>query len=163
MKKLIALMVVGVLLVGVAACGTSGGTGAGEHVETKSRSSTAKPKPSPARSGSKAAVPKAPENNADALKTAVKQYSDAFFNGSGMGAYALLSQRCQAVNDEATFETSVVAAGQQYKGALPVMTSISVNVTGNTGTATYSYDRGDFDQANQPWTFERGGWKYNQC
>lgn len=163
MKKLIALLAVGVFLMGFAACGSSSGSTASQQVQTKSQSSTEQPKPSPARSGSKAAVPKAPENNADALKTAVEQYSDAFFNGSGMGAYALLSQRCQAVNDEATFETSVVAAGQQYKGALPVMTSISVNVTGNTGTATYSYDRGDFDQANQPWTFERGGWKYNQC
>lgn len=160
-KALTALLCAG-LMMGFAACGSSAGSTASEHVKTEPQSSTAKPKSSPVESSSTAST-KAPENNADALKTAVKQYSDAFFNGSGMGAYALLSQRCQAANNEATFETSVIAVGQQYKGALPVMTSVSVNVTGNTGTATYSYDRGNFDQTNQPWIFERGGWKYNQC
>jgi heme A synthase len=96
-----------------------------------------------------------------ALRAAVQAYSKAYLAGEGATAHAILSTRCQVKMQPSDFAASAVKAKKKY-GDVPIKT-LSVQVSGSTAKATYTYSVKAIDQTDEPWVFENGKWHNDHC
>jgi hypothetical protein len=103
----------------------------------------------------------AEEASEAALQVAVKAYSDAFLTGDP-AAYDLLSGRCQERLSRSRFTAMVAAAKQLYGSALP-FTSYVAKASGDMARVTYTYDVSAINQSREPWVFENGAWREDDC
>lgn len=102
------------------------------------------------------------ETSEAAFQVSVSSYAKAFGLGDTDGAWATVSKRCQGFFSESEYRASVAAAGQLYKGMMA--TAVVVEIDGDQGRASYSTTEneiGPYDQ--QPWRFERGEWRWDDC
>ena len=98
----------------------------------------------------------ATEADADSVKKAVRAYSDAFLGGHAKEAWLMRTPAAQAGGSYAEFAVAVAAAKEIYGDA--EMTSLEVTVTGDTASATYTYDIAEISQTNQVWIKQDGEW-----
>jgi hypothetical protein len=96
------------------------------------------------------------------LDAAVRNYSDAYFGKDLDGVFGRMSTRCQGVVDKNQLTGELMAIDVNYPDGTPTLTSVTVNVDGDQGHATYSYSDG-LQINDQPWALEEGTWKYDQC
>lgn len=90
-------------------------------------------------------------------------YSDAFLTGHGKTAFDMLSTRCQERTNETEFVEEVAVAGTQYGRALD-LASYDAHVSGDLARVTYTYAGAhEIDQDAEPWVFERGTWREDDC
>jgi len=91
----------------------------------------------------------------------VRSYSAAYLAGDGQGAWELLSERCRERLSVDTMTALAGEAARRYDG--PEMTSLSVEVSGDLGRATYSFTVGEINQDREPWAREHGAWHNDDC
>ena len=96
------------------------------------------------------------------LKRAVKAYSDAFLDGRGADAYAMLTARCRARTDRDKFLQVSDLAKQIYGGPMP-FTSYRAVIDGRRARATYTYAARSLNQRKEPWLRVSGRWRMNEC
>jgi len=101
-------------------------------------------------------------SEADALRTSVQGYSDAYLTGQPIKAYNLLSGRCKERMSLSYFTGLVTAAKQQFGSALPFKT-YDAQISGNLARVTYMYDVVSINQVHEPWVKESGSWKEDDC
>lgn len=149
MFRLGKLRIVGLtVLLGVtfAACGGGSGSTSPNSTFTTAATQTTSPDP----------------RGDQALKTAVTEYSNAYLAGKGLAAFDLLSARCQRSIGEAQIIT-LASGAQRLYGDLPITALTVISNDGTKATVTYTYVVTTLNQSNQPWVFEGGGWKYDNC
>ena len=93
------------------------------------------------------------------LEQAVRSYSAAFLSGQGVKAAGMLSARCAVLKPQVV--QAAAAAPALYGSAKLV--SVAPTVDGERGSVTYRFDQPAIDQENQPWVWEDGAWRYDQC
>ncbi|MDP9432169.1 MAG: hypothetical protein M3P91_05535 [Actinomycetota bacterium] len=98
----------------------------------------------------------------DGLRTAVRNYSDAFLSGDPVTAYAAFSERCKQ-NISLSYFTGIVAAAKAtYGSALPIRT-YEAETSGDFARVTYTYDVPALNQTREPWSREKGQWRQDDC
>jgi hypothetical protein len=111
-------------------------------------------------------APPAPSSSApseaDALRTNVQAYSDAYLTGQPVKAYGLLSHRCQDRTSLSEFTGLVTAAKQQFGSELPFKT-YNAMISGPLARVTYTYDVASINQDQEPWVKENGHWHEDDC
>jgi hypothetical protein len=103
------------------------------------------------------------------LDSTVRSYTTAYLGGNGALAYALLSPRCRAKIPQTEFESIVTLAHQTYGDAK--ITLLTVEVTGDNGTATYQLTDPTLNQTAERWVFVHEGtgadtvdaWRNDDC
>ena len=95
-------------------------------------------------------------SEADAVKSAVRAYSDAFLGGHAKEAWLMRTPAAQSPDSYAEWVVGVAAAKEIYGDV--EMTSLAVTVKVNTATATYTYDIGEINQTDQVWVKQDGKW-----
>jgi hypothetical protein len=98
----------------------------------------------------------------DELRVAVQAYSDAFLTGQPVEGYALFSARCKERVSLSYFTGLVTGAKGAYGSALPFK-SFDAEVSGDLARVTYTYDVPALDQTAEPWTYEDGQWRQDDC
>lgn len=98
----------------------------------------------------------ATEADADSVKKTVRAYSDAFLGGHAKEAWLMRTPAAQAGGSYAEFAVAVAVAKEIYGDA--EMTSLEVTVTGDTASATYTYDIAEINQIDQVWIKQGGEW-----
>lgn len=98
---------------------------------------------------------------AEQLDQAVRDYSAAFLSGQGEKAAGMLSARCNTPALHARIVQLAQMAAALYGQAKII--SVEPVVNGKHGAVTYRFDQPAIDQQNQPWTWEDGTWRYDQC
>ena len=167
MKTTVAAIALAALLTG---CASSDDTAPETSPPSASEAPASTPAPDPTTAAAEPTA-EAPEPEPELepdpsaeLEAAVREYSDAYFKGQGLGAWDLLSERCRAKIDQGEFVGTIAMLASLRGDTLPTMTSFEVtDLGGDTATVTYDYDRGDYGQTDQPWTLEAGGWRYDAC
>ena len=96
-----------------------------------------------------------------ALEAAVRAYSADFLAGDATAAYATLSERCHTVLEEDMYTNVVASAAEAFGDA--EITDYDDDVNGNSATVSYEYDDDDLNQTDEPWVFEDGTWKLDDC
>ncbi len=98
----------------------------------------------------------------DALKDAVVAYSDAFLAGQSDDAWALLSSRCRDRLSEPEFDSLVEQGAAQYGDAS--LESLEVtSFAGELARVSYTYSESVINQTDEPWGFEDGAWRNDDC
>jgi hypothetical protein len=103
------------------------------------------------------------------LESSVRQYTRTYLGGLGLVTYALLSPRCRAKIAQDDFVALSDAAKVAY-GDQPIK-ELTVEVSGNTGYATYRFDKSELDQVRERWVFVHEGsgddtvdaWRNDDC
>jgi hypothetical protein len=149
-RSALALAALGPLVVAAAACGSS------HH---------SSPKPAagdwlPASSSPRATAP-AGGSRAE-LEAAVRAYSAAYLGGDGAKAYDLLSARCQQRMGRDQMDTLTAAARRRY-GPQDVKTLTVDQLGAGLARVTYTFSSAELDQQSEPWVWERGGWREDDC
>ncbi|MEV7972182.1 hypothetical protein [Cellulomonas sp. NPDC089187] len=96
------------------------------------------------------------------LDAAVRAYSAAFFGADATTIYGMLSARCAASTDVSTMTGNLMAVQSIY-GAGPELLTVDASVDGPVGRATYTYSEASLNVTDQPWVFEGGSWRYDEC
>jgi hypothetical protein len=99
--------------------------------------------------------------SADALEQAVRSYSAAFLSRQGEKAAGMLSARCSTPALHAQIVQASAAAPALYGQARLV--AVQPTIDGDHAKVTYRFDQPAIDQENQPWAWENGAWRYDQC
>jgi hypothetical protein len=95
------------------------------------------------------------------IRDAARAYSDAFLTGDSAAAFDRLSARCQnEVRD--TFGTTVFEAQATYGEALR-FESFEAEVTGDSATVTYTFQKSELDKSDESWVLEDLWWKLDDC
>lgn len=115
-----------------------------------------------AEASSTSAVPSPTDDRAALLEAAVIAYSDAFLSADANASYDLLSDRCQDRNSEATWAGLMAAVEGQFGSPLPLR-SYESEISGDFARVTYTYDVASINQDREPWVWERGGWRQDDC
>lgn len=97
------------------------------------------------------------------LEQAVRGYSEAFFNGDATDAYEALSERCAATVSLSEYTGNLMAVQTIYGDALPDLLTVDVTVSGDEGSATYTYSIPELNVIEQPWLYEGDAWRYDDC
>ncbi|SNQ51683.1 conserved hypothetical protein [Frankia canadensis] len=118
----------------------------------------------PAAGGAGASAASVSEGGASqpALEAAVRAYSDAYLTGQGSAAYGLLSERCQQRINQAEFTGLTQAARVQY-GSQPIAALTVDSLAGTLARVTYTYPTSAINQQSEPWVFEKGTWRQDDC
>jgi hypothetical protein len=130
-------------------------------VATTSVSTPAPPSPTPA--------PTPAVDSQDALKTAVVDYTNAYFAADWDTAFTRLwSARCKADNEARnSFIGTLAAQKVNYPDAnKPRAGDVTVDrIDGDVGIVTYSFSYNGQSQTidSQPWILEDGHWHYDDC
>jgi hypothetical protein len=129
-----------------------------------SSSHHADPKPAgqhqPAATGE--ATPAVAGADRASLEAAVRAYSAAYLGGDGAKAYDLLSARCQQRHDRDEMESLAAAAKTRY-GQQAVKTLTVDQLGAGLARVSYTFGAAEIDQTSEPWVFERGGWREDDC
>ena len=97
-----------------------------------------------------------------ALEDSVRAYSDAYLGGNVDPAWDLLSERCQDRLSRPQFNGLVAGAEQLYGDA--ELQKIEVDeLSGVLARVTYTFDDPRLDQMMEPWSFEAGSWRIDDC
>lgn len=97
-----------------------------------------------------------------ALKAAVYRYTSTLLGGSPDAAFAMLSKRCQVDIGRQTYVQEAKAGAALYKGL--TLTSYSVDqFAPPVARVTYGTQASALDQTNQPWRYENGAWRWDNC
>jgi hypothetical protein len=96
------------------------------------------------------------------LRDAVQAYSGAFLTGDGTASYELLSARCQEREGREEWVSLVAGAGQIYGEPLE-FTGYQTEVSGDRAKVTYTFERSEINQADEPWVYEHGAWRNDDC
>lgn len=113
--------------------------------------STAKP-PAPTTTAAKPAT----KAETEAVRSAVRAYSAAFLGGHAKEAWLMRTPAAQSGGSYAEFALVVETAKTIYADV--EMTSLEVTVTGDTASATYTYDIAEINQTNQAWVKQGDEW-----
>jgi hypothetical protein len=143
------LALAAIAAVSLAACGGSGS-------ETTSITDTARTE------SVRPASPEPRDDNDAELRAAVQAYSDGFLTGQPVEAYELFSARCKERLSLSYFTGLVIAAKGAYGSALPIQ-SFDAEISGDLARVTYTYDVSALDQTAEPWSFEDGQWRQDDC
>jgi len=116
--------------------------------------------------GSKNAAPtagnKVDRSRAAALETAVRAYSTVVLDGESAKAYTLLSKRCRERMTEAAFE-KIATGGAALYGTARLKTLRITQLSGDLARVTYTYDKAAINQTAEPWVYEGGTWREDDC
>ena len=115
-----------------------------------------------AEASSTTAAPSPTDDRAALLEEAVIAYSDAFLSADANASYDLLSDRCQDRNSEATWDGLMAAVEEQFGSPLPLR-SYEAEISGDFARVTYTYVVASINQDREPWVWERGGWRQDDC
>jgi hypothetical protein len=97
-----------------------------------------------------------------ALKSAVYAYSNDFVGGKPAPAYSVLSARCQAAAGQGEFAQEVKTATHYFKG-MPIISYHVDSFDPPHATVSYSVDLKTLKTSDQPWLYQRDGWKFDSC
>jgi len=100
-------------------------------------------------------------DDADELRAAVQDYSDAFLTGDS-DAYDMLSKRCKNRTSKESFLGIIDSAKAMYGSALPIKT-FDADIQGTLARVTYTYDLRAINQEAEPWVKEGGTWREGDC
>ncbi len=106
-------------------------------------------------------APPAADGSAD-FEAAVVAYVHVFATGDTEGAWATVSERCQAVVPERQYKAAVASSGQRN----PEMKAdnVTVEIDGDQGRATYETGVATIGPyVQRPWRHEDGVWKWDDC
>lgn len=98
--------------------------------------------------------------SARALEAATRAYSEAYLGGDERTASDLLSARCKT--RIADFGGLVASAHELYGDARYLSFKVD-QLSGSLARVTYTFDNHDLDQKQEPWVYENGGWKDDDC
>jgi hypothetical protein len=102
------------------------------------------------------------DNGDRGLRDAVQAYSDAFLTGDGAASYELLSARCQEREGREEWVSLVAGAGQIYGEPLD-FTSYQPEISGDQAKVSYTFERSEINQTDEPWVYEHGRWRNDDC
>lgn len=94
------------------------------------------------------------------LRAAVYAYSHAYLSGD-RAAYPMLSKRCQARIAPGDFTMTLNLAATSI--GPQSITSYRERVSGGFARVSYTFARADLDQLDEPWVFEAGRWREDDC
>jgi hypothetical protein len=97
-----------------------------------------------------------------ALETAVRAYSAAYLGGDSGAAFSLLSKRCQLRLGQQQMVDLTDGAKAQY-GPQDILSLKVDALQGTLARVTYTYAASALDQSSEPWVFEDGGWREDDC
>lgn len=101
------------------------------------------------------------DKNAQELQHYVQLYSDLFLNGQGSQSYVMFSNRCFERTDRNQYIAASAQAKQMY-GPME-MKSYDAEISGNMARVTYTYPVPALDQQQEPWVYEDGQWRQDDC
>lgn len=149
----------GRVAVGLVLAAVAAGCGQDQRPESRSPDGGAAHPSSPTSTDSDVAG--TPDATAE-LRAAVEAYSRAYLSGDAETAYRLLSRRCRERLSRAEMSALTSAAQDLYGGA--DITSYEAKTSGEFARVTYRYeDYPAIDQESEPWVFERGSWRQDDC
>lgn len=109
-----------------------------------------------------AAASSATTSEKDALKAAVRSYSDAYLGGDAQTAWDLLSNRCRQRLTMAQMRT-LTSGAQELYGRLDIVNLTIDDMSGNLARVTYTYPVAKLNQTQEPWVKENGKWREDDC
>lgn len=131
-------------------------------------SSSAPSTPAPATTSAPASsAPAEPSggtgDGANAVESAVQDYTRAYFAGEASTAHGMLSERCRKEINPLLFGETVRQASKEHGPDHPA-TDVQAEVSGDMARVSYRVEGlPKFDQDGQPWAREGGAWKYDAC
>ena len=109
-----------------------------------------------------AASPTPAVSGTAALEKNVRAYSEAYLGGDSDAAWDLLSERCQDRLSRPQFNGLVAGAEPLYGD--PELRNIDVDeLSGSLARVTYTFDDPRLNQMMEPWSFEAGSWRIDDC
>ncbi len=102
------------------------------------------------------------EATAPALQDAVRAYSAAYLGGEADVAWSILSSRCQDRLGRSEFNALVSGATALY-GDAKIQDFHIDELAGTLARVTYTFDNPAINQDREPWSFEDGAWKEDDC
>lgn len=108
-------------------------------------------------------APAADASQTAVLKQRVKGYSAAYLGGQDGKAWKYLTRRCQMKIGRDTFAELVAGAHQLY-GSAKLKGGVRVVAHhGKRARVTYRFTRPALNQIREPWAFQRGAWRVDDC
>jgi hypothetical protein len=103
-----------------------------------------------------------PGASAQALEAAARAYSAAYLSGNADAAWRFLSGRCQSRLGRTQFDAVVTIAHTTYADARFQTFKVD-QLSGSLARVTYTFDSHELDQSQEPWVFEDGAWRDDDC
>lgn len=106
------------------------------------------------------ANPSASQDPQTALESAARSWSESFFGGDGVDAYAQFTDECKRNISEEQFK-----AMSDFNDSEPPheLQNVTVTVNGTTGRADLHYKDTSQDDTGMPWVLVAGQWKTSDC
>jgi len=104
----------------------------------------------------------APTGSEQELYGAVRDYSNAYLTGDGATAHALWSERCRArvsvTEMKAASRQAVLTYGNKQR-----INEFTSKISGEMARVTYAYTGSGPDQTDEPWVWQDGSWRNDDC